>query len=459
MKKVLVLGAGLVARPLIRYFLDRNYYVTVATRTISKAQQLVNNHENSAVEVLDLKKPKMLDPLIEKADLVISLVPYTFHVVVAEKCIAHKKNMVTTSYISPAMKELESKAIAAGITILNEIGLDPGIDHMSAMKIIHGVERQNGRIISFRSLCGGLPAPEANDNPFGYKFSWSPKGVVMAGRNSAQYLKNGEVIKIDGKDLFTHHFPISIPEGGDFEFYPNRDSLSYIDIYGLEGVRTMFRGTLRNPGWCSAWAAIGKLGFLQDKNRDDLANMTLGKFTESVTGVKFGNRQRALVAAKLEIDEDDPIMEKLAWLGLFSKKKLLVQEGSNLDILAAHLLEKMAYKKGERDMVVLYHEFEAEYQDGRIDKIESILVDYGVPGGDSSMARTVSYPAAIGSRLILEGTIKRKGILSPIHPEIYEPVLNELEGLGVNFQEIITQKSAGRSEVITGHEDSDYAFR
>ncbi|MCI0515834.1 saccharopine dehydrogenase NADP-binding domain-containing protein, partial [candidate division KSB1 bacterium] len=234
MKNVLVLGAGLVSRPLVHYLLKKEFKVKVASRTVSKAETLVKGFSNGVAEALNVKNEAQLEKLVSENDLAISLLPYTYHVQVAKLCIKHRKHLITTSYVSKPMQDLHEEAKAAGILILNEIGLDPGIDHMSAMKIIHEVEEKGGKVVSFRSYCGGLPAMQSNNNPFGYKFSWSPRGVVMAGRNNGQFMQDGEVIFIPGRDLFKHYEILGIEGVGSFEAYTNRDALPYRELYGLK---------------------------------------------------------------------------------------------------------------------------------------------------------------------------------------------------------------------------------
>ncbi|MDI6916728.1 MAG: saccharopine dehydrogenase C-terminal domain-containing protein [Thermoplasmatales archaeon] len=431
MKKVLVLGAGLVAKPLVRYLLDSDYNVKVASRTLSKAEFLTENHPNGYAEQLNVDDKSRLRKLIGEADIVISLLPYTHHVTVADICIQKKKDMVTTSYVSDKMQGLNEKAVKAGIIILNETGLDPGIDHMSAMKIIHRVKNSGGKITSFCSYCGGLPAPEANTNPFGYKFSWSPRGVVLAAKNNAKYLKNGKEVFVPSEKLFDAYSIISIPEIGDFEAYPNRNSIPYIDKYGINGTETMFRGTLRNLGWCETWKKIGELGLLNEKTMD-LTGLSFREFTEKLINKKDVNKKG--VAEYLKIDENSDVIKRFEWLGLLGDEKLPVIQGSPLDVLVAQLLKNLQYKEGERDMVVLHHEFIAEFKKGK-EKINSTLIDFGIPNGDSSMARTVGLPAAIATKLILEEKIDSKGVHIPILPAIYEPILKELGKLGVKFKE------------------------
>jgi saccharopine dehydrogenase-like NADP-dependent oxidoreductase len=449
MKKILVLGAGLVSRPMVRYLLDvPDFEVTVATRTVSKAQELVAAHPRGKAIPLLVDDEAALGRLVGESDLAVSLLPYTYHVKVANHCLKHRKPLVTTSYVSDAMRALDGQAKAAGLIFLNEIGLDPGIDHMSAMKIIHDVQKAGGKVTSFMSYCGGLPAPEANDNPLGYKFSWSPKGVVMAGRNDARYLKDGKEVSVPGADLFGHRWPLKVAEGFEFEAYPNRNSLPYVEIYGLAGVKTMLRGTLRNFGWCETLKAIADLGVL----KDDSVRTDVGKLTPAVwlrqyapardmtDSAKESDRVpsrslRADVAAKLGLAPDHAVLDRFAWLGLFDEKLIDLQQGSNLDILAKQMLDRMTLKPCERDMVVLHHEFLAEYPAKPAERIFSTLIAFGEPDGDSSMARTVSLPAAIGVRMILHGELKLTGVQIPVVPEIYEPVLAELARLGIECKE------------------------
>jgi saccharopine dehydrogenase (NADP+, L-glutamate forming) len=433
MKTVLVLGAGLVARPLVRYLLDApDVKVIVASRTVSKAAALVGGHPQGEARPLNVQDAAALRALIPQADLVISLLPYTYHVQVAELCIEFGKDMVTTSYVSSAMRALDGRARAAGVTLLNEIGVDPGIDHMSAMQVIHRVQGNGGEITSFRSWVGGLPAPEANTNPFGYKFSWSPRGVLLAGRNPARYLEDGQEVNIPGEELFDHHWPVEIPGLGVLEGYPNRDSLPYADIYGIPTAKTVFRGTLRNPGWCDTLKKMVELGLmeLQEKDWDGL---TFKQFIGGLIGYQ-GDDVRGAVAEYLGLEVDSFILDNLAWLGLFDDDPLPLTHGAPLDILTLRMLEKMPYEEGERDMLVMQHEFIAAYPDHK-EQITATMIDFGIPGGDSSMSRTVGLPAAIASRMILEGEITRQGVLVPVVPDIYEPVLAELEHLDIFLKE------------------------
>ncbi|MDH7511694.1 MAG: saccharopine dehydrogenase C-terminal domain-containing protein [Clostridiales bacterium] len=435
MKKVLILGAGLVARPLVRYLLDQpDLQVEVASRTVSKAEKLIEGHPRGLAKELNLKSEEILKDEVSRADLVISMVPYSFHPKVAEFCIIHKKHMVTTSYVSEAMKKLDGEARKAGIMILNELGLDPGIDHMEAMRIIDEIKGKGGEIQSFISFCGGLPAPEANTNPFGYKFSWSPVGVLLAGKNSAQFLKDGQEIFIPSENLFENYSFIAIEGLGVFEAYPNRNSLPYIDLYGIPETKTMLRGTLRNFGWCETIKKMVQLGVL-DQEEKDWTGLTYADFLRRLIGSPAEKDLKKALCEYLQIEPGMAIVRRLEWLGLMSDEPLPVQKGSALDIVAARMIEKLQYGEGERDMIALQHEFIARYPNGDREKIISTLIDFGIPGGDSSMARTVGLPAAIGTKLILEGKIKERGVHIPVLPDIYRPILQELQGLGIAFKE------------------------
>lgn len=427
------MGAGFVAGPVVKYFLERpETDVTVADLELEKAKVLVGSRANGKALALNLRDQDGLNKAIAGADVVVSLVPYPFHPLVAETCIALRRNMVTTSYVGEAMRALDEKAREAGIVILNEVGLDPGIDHMEAMRIIHEVKNQGGKILGFTSYCGGLPAPEANNNPFGYKFSWSPRGVLLAGKNAAHYLKDGQDVQVSAESLFDHYTMLSIEGLGRFEGYPNRDSLPYIGLYGIPETRTMFRGTLRYPGWCETLKKIADLGLLE-QGEMDLRGKTHADLVRDLAGAPEAQDIKSTLRRKLGLKPDSKVIDKLEWLGLLSEDRISLEYGSPLDVLEKLMLKRLQYEEGERDMVVLQHEFVAVDERGKKQKITSTLIDFGVPGGDSSMARTVGLPAAAGTRLVLEGRIRRTGVSVPVHPEVYGPILEELENHGIVF--------------------------
>ena len=434
MQKVLVLGAGLVSRPLVRYLLDRGYGLICTDMVAAKAERVVDGHPNGEAHALDLQDEDQLAAFIDGCDLAVSLVPPPFHPLVARLCIAHGKPMVTASYVSPEMAALDAAAKRAGVVILNEIGVDPGLDHMSAMRVIDGVKARGGRVAAFKSYCGGLPAPEANDNPFGYKFSWAPRGVLMACRNGAQHLAQGRRITVQPERLFRDMHVLQVGEFGDYEAYPNRDSLSYESIYGLEGVDTLFRGTLRNMGWCDCFHNYRKLGLLE-LDEIDVAGKTYAELMRGFLGAGEKSDLRSAAAAKMGQAVDSLPVKNLEWLGLFGDRRFEVEKTTMLDALGALMLEKLSFGQGERDMVVLVHHVTAEFPGGGREHITSQLIDFGIVGGDSSMSRTVSLPAAIGAHMLLSGKITTPGVLRPVTPEIYNPVLDELVTLGIDCKE------------------------
>jgi saccharopine dehydrogenase-like NADP-dependent oxidoreductase len=437
-KKVVVFGAGLVAGAHVKYLLEHGYGVTVASRTASKARALVGSHSNGRPVAFDIEREgdQRLDEIVREHDLAVSLLPYTYHPRVARSCLRNRKHMATTSYVKPEMQALDTEAKKLDLVLLNESGVDPGIDHMTAMKVIHRVKAEGGRITSFMSYCGGLPAPEANDNPFGYKFSWSPRGVLMAGRNAARFRREGEVVDIPGPDLFLNYWCVPVEVEGKlipFEAYPNRDSLPYAETYGITAARTMFRGTLRNQGWCATLKKVADLGLLAE-TESDLSGLTYAQFMAKLIGRKSPRGIKQGVARKIGLAPINFIVAAMDWLGLFSNAPLPAGCKSPLDVLTATMLAKMALAPGERDLLILQHQFVAEFPDHK-EKITSTMIDFGIPNGDSSMNRTVGLPAAVGVRLILEGKVASRGVLVPVLPEIYEPALVELERLGLHFSE------------------------
>ncbi len=433
MKNVLILGAGLVAKPMVHYLLDqKDVEVTIATRTLSKAEKILEGRSNGKAVQLNVEDEAALEEQVKHADVVVSLLPYVHHVKVAKLCLKHGKPMVTTSYVSAAMQELDAEAREKGILLLNEIGLDPGIDHMSAMRIIDNVHQRGGKILAFKSYCGGLPAPDAVDPCCKYKFSWSPRGVLMAGRNDARFLQDGNVVEIDGKELFKHHWPIQI-EDLELEYYPNRDSLPYIELYGIQEAKTMFRGTLRFPGWSRMMYAISQLGLLEDHPQIESKNKSYRELVAEIVGMSPDNLREEM-AQKLNLNPDDEVLNRFAWLGFFSDDRCEQETITPIDFLTSLMLQKLQYQSGERDMIVLYHDFIADFPDKQ-EHITSTLIDYGIPNGDTSMSRTVSLPAAIAVKLILEGKIREVGVKIPVIPEIYHPVLEELERLGIVCKE------------------------
>ncbi len=438
MPKIVVFGAGLVARAHVRYLLEHGYQVTVASRTVSKAEELVAGAAKGRTVAFDIEQAsdERLAELVREHDVAVSLLPYVYHPRIATVCVAERRHLVTTSYVGEAMRNLDGPARQAGVTLLNEIGVDPGIDHMTAMRVIHRVQRAGGQVTSFVSHCGGLPAPEANTNPLGYKFSWSPRGVLLAGRNAARYRRDGVLVEVPGEVLFDHRWPMTVPVEGRplaLEGYPNRDSLPYAEVYGIPLAQTVLRGTLRYPGWCETLRHLAALGMLDD-TPGDLGGSTYRALLARRVGASAADDLRARLAECLGVPADAAVIDRLEWLGLLSEEPLPAGCASPLDVLTATMLERMQYQPGERDMIVLVHEFVAQYPDHR-ERITSTMIDFGIPYGDTAMNRTVGLPAAIGVRFLLEGVLVQPGVIIPVMPEFYEPALSELDRLGVHFCE------------------------
>lgn len=435
MKKVLILGAGLVVKPIVQYLLGKEIFVTVATRTKSKAVAMIDGHPNGKALSWTVDDEETLDGLVKEHDVSVSLLPYAYHVMVAKKCIKYKKNMVTTSYVKPEMKALDAEAKEAGILILNELGLDPGIDHMSAMRIIDNVHNDGGKIEEFYSLCGALPAPEvAEDNPFKYKFSWSPKGVVMAGNNDGNYLKRGKETYVPTENLFKDTFFVDFPEVDTLEVYPNRDSMPYIELYTIPETKTMFRGTFRYKGWCESIDAMKTLNLIS-YDKVNLEGKTYADFIAMQIGTTCTCDIKEKTAEYLKLDKDAYAIKTMEWLGLFSKEPMNRKEDSPFEVTSDLMISKMELGKEERDMVVMQHTFLASYPDGKQAVIKSRMLDFGTPATDTSVARTVALPAAVGVEMILENKIDAKGVHIPVIPEIYNPILNALEDLDIKMIE------------------------
>ena len=433
MNKVLILGAGMVVKPMVEYLLKNNFGLMIASPMKERADEMIGGNPLGSSLDWSMDDPAKLDALVAGYDITVSLLPYKYHSDVAMLCLRHKKPMVTTSYIQPGMLELNESAKSAGLLFLNEIGLDPGIDHMTAMRIIDHIHDKGGKVEEFYSLCGALPAPESNDNPLKYKFSWSPKGVILASRNSALYLKKGRQVYIKPADLFKDRFSYNFPGIGDLDVYPNRDSVSYIDIYGVPETRTMYRGTFRYEGWCESLDVMKNLNMLDDSVRN-YQGMSYIDFLAGVSGLGVFDLKENL-SRKLNLPLDSVAMKSLDYLGFFSNEKLQYHETTPFDITSDRMIKKMLLSSGDRDMVILQHIFLASYTDGKREVIKSSMIDFGSPLTNTSISRTVALPAAIAVRMILENRISATGVIRPVLPQIYNPVLDELKTLGVEMKE------------------------
>lgn len=444
MKKVLILGAGLVAKPLVENLLESNFSILIASPMKQRADEMIKSNPNGKSIDWSMDDPGTLNKLITENDITVSLLPYKYHFDVALACLRNRRSLVTTSYVQQEMKALDEDARAAGLIFLNEMGLDPGIDHMSAMRVIDRIHKNDGKVEEFYSLCGALPAPEAADNPLGYKFSWSPKGVILASRNGAVYLKKGRKVNIEPLNLFKNTFAYNFPGIGNLEVYPNRDSVSYLDIYNIPEVTTIYRGTFRYTGWCETLDAIKELGMLDD-TPNDYSGMSYADFLAERAGIGTNNITKN-ISLKLHISENSIAMKAFKWLGLFSEEPMNVRETTPFEIISDRMISKMPLADSERDMVALQHIFLASYPNGKKEVIKSSMLDFGRPSTNTAIARTVAFPAAIAVKLILSGQIKMKGVQRPVVREIYEPVLNELKSLGIELKE---ESGLPESEMIS----------
>jgi len=433
MNKVLILGAGLVVKPMVEFLLEHNICVMIATTTREKADRMIKGHPNGASLRWSADDTATLERLVNEHDITVSFLPYRYHTGIAEVCIRLKKPLVTTSYVQPGMYALDGAAKSAGVLILNETGLDPGIDHMTAMKIIDYIHGKNGNVEEFYSLCGALPAPEAADNPMKYKFSWSPKGVVLASRNSALYLKKGKKTFIEPADLFKDRFSFNFPGIGELEVYPNRDSISYIDIYGIPEAETMYRGTFRFRGWCETLDAMKSFNMLDD-SVINYSGKTYAEFLAERVGTGTGDLKKK-VAAKLGTSENSCAIKSFDFLGFFSDEILNYTQTSPFEITSDRMIKRMLLSDTDRDMIIMQHVFLAAYPDGKKEVIKSSMLGFGSPLTNTAIARTVALPAAIAVKLILEKKIDLKGVYRPVVPQIYNPVLDELKTLGIEMKE------------------------
>jgi len=433
MKKVLILGAGLVVKPMVEYLLENGFGLTVATTTKEKADRMIKGHHNGASLKWSTDEGDTLERLVNEHDIAVSFLPYRHHTLVARACIRNKKPLVTTSYVQTEMQNLDKDAKEAGIILLNETGLDPGIDHMTAMKIIDHIHSKEGKVEEFYSLCGALPAPECADNPMKYKFSWSPKGVVLASRNSALYLKKGREVEIEPVNLFKDRFSYDFPGLGELEVYPNRDSISYIDIYGIHEASTMYRGTFRYKGWCETLDAMKQLNMLDD-TIIDYSGMDYSGFLAERSGLNPDSLRKNILK-KLGLDESAAAIGSLEWLGFFTGEKLAYTKTSPFEITSDRMISKMSLSGNERDAVMMQHVFLASYPDGKKEVIKSSMLDFGSPATNTAVARTVALPASIAVKMILEKKITLTGVYRPVVPEIYNPVIDELKTLGIEMKE------------------------
>lgn len=443
MKHILLLGAGRSSDVLIHYLLELcrkdGHRLTVADALQETAQAKIaanGGHEASAKAVLlDGNNQEQCRAIVQDADIVISLLPPAAHLTVAKACVEFGKPLLTASYVSPEMRALHKDAEEKGVLLLNELGFDPGIDHMSAMQIIDRLHAEDAVITAFRSYAGGLVAPEYDNNPWHYKFTWNPRNVVLAGKGTAKYMINGQAKYVPYHRLFSHTEDVLVEGLGDYEGYPNRDSIGYRELYGLRQIPTILRGTLRRKGYCAAWDAFVQLGLTDDEIIiDNLANMTYREFTNTFLQYSRMYMVEEKLAKMMNVAPKSELIEKIKWLGLFSHDKIGLDRATPAQILQNLLEQKWKLEEGDRDMIILQHRFEYHKAEGNFE-IVSDLVVYGDDSHHTAMAKTVGLPLGIGAKLLLENRIPLKGVHIPVMRSVYEPVLTELSKMGICFRE------------------------
>lgn len=441
MRHILVIGSGKSTSYLFKYLLDQseteNLHITVGDLDIGNAKKMIGNHKNATAITLDVFDKNSREDAVKKADIVISMLPARFHIEVAKDCVTYGKNMVTASYISDEMQALDQQVKDKGLVFMNEIGVDPGIDHMSAMQVIDRIRDNGGKMILFESFCGGLVAPESDNNLWNYKFTWNPRNVVVAGQGgAAKFLQENTYKYIPYHRLFRRTEFLEIEGFGRFEAYANRDSLKYQSVYGLDNIRTLYRGTMRRVGFSRAWQAFVLLGMTDDSYTiEDSENMSYRDFVNSFLPYSPTDSVELKFRHALKIDQDDMVWDKFVELDIFNPNKMVeLKKGTPAQILQKILMDSWSLAPEDKDMLVMYHKFGYEL-DGKKHQIDSTMVCLGENQTYTAMAKTVGLPVAIATIAILNKKITTPGVQLPINKEVYTPILEELENYGIIFKE------------------------
>lgn len=442
MNQILVLGAGRSSSALISYLIKNapsgQWQVTVGDFSEAAARARIGALPHARAIAFSIENTEASRAEIRKADVVISMIPASLHPLVAQLCLSEKKHLLTASYVSEVMKSYAVEAEQKGLLFLNECGLDPGIDHMSAMQVIHKIKAEGGQMISFESFTGGLIAPETDpENPWRYKFTWNPRNVVLAGQGTAKFLQDGKYKYIPYQQLFKRTTSITVPGYGDYEGYANRDSLGYVGVYGLQECQTVLRGTLRNKGYCGAWNILVQLGCCDDTyTMEHVAMMShreyMSAFLDSASSPK--GKEEDSVCSMFGLSPNGEEMKRLSWSGLFSDEKIGLDKGTPAQILEHILTKKWKLSPGDKDFIVMWHRFTYRL-DGKQKEIQAWLTSTGDDEIQTAMAKTVGLPLAIACKLLLQGKIKSRGVVIPIMEEIYAPILRELNELGIGLIE------------------------
>ena len=441
MRNILLFGAGKSSSYLVQYLLNHassdQFCLQIVDQDLQAIQKLTQGHHQAEPIILDLfEEVEKRKALIANSALVISMIPAHLHIDIAKDCILYKKSLITASYISPEMKALDADAKANGVLLLNEMGLDPGIDHMITMKVINEIKNKGGKMMLFESFCGGLVAPNSDNNLWQYKFTWNPRNVVLAGQGGvSKFIQENKFKYIPYHKLFRRTEFMHVDGYGMFEGYANRDSLKYINLYGLDDIRTMYRGTLRRVGFCKAWDVLIQLGMTDDAYViENSENMTYREFTNSFLSYHPTDSVELKLRHYLKLDHDDPLWFKLEEIDLFNSQKIIgIKNATPAQILEKILKDKWTLDPNDQDMVVMYNKFGYELN-GELKQLDATLVCEGENQTYTAMAKTVGMPVAIAALKVLNNEYKFHGVHLPILPEIYEPILKELEGFGINFK-------------------------
>ena len=434
-QKIFIIGAGRSASTLIQYLIDisidNNFEILVGDRDLSLVEDKIGTHKRASSIRFDVFNDVQRKTEIQNADIVVSMLPASLHIKVAQDCVKYKKNLVTASYVSEEIEALNAEAKENGVLLLNEIGLDPGIDHMSAMKVINEIKDKGGILKSFKSYCGGLVAPEFDTNPWKYKFTWNPRNVVLAGQGTAQYIEGGRYKYIPYGQLFKRTDTLNVLDYGVFEAYANRDSLSYREVYDLNNIPSLFRGTLRRPGYGEAWDLFVQMGMTDDSYEMNVSSMTYNDFFHSFLDETSHSTKDYL---KSHFGLSDEVVSKVEWLGFFEETEIAMQIATPAQVLQKLLETKWLLEEEDKDMIVMQHQFIYELN-GVEHELHSSFVTLGEDQTYTGMSKTVGLPVGIATKLILKGIIKGNGVKVPVSKDIYEPVLAELEKFGIEFIE------------------------
>ncbi|GAB4252093.1 MAG: saccharopine dehydrogenase C-terminal domain-containing protein [Vicingaceae bacterium] len=440
MKNITIFGAGRSSSSLIQYLIfnaeQEQWNITIADKHLGLAQKLTNGSEHVKLLELDIKDEEQVKTLVQNSDAVISMLPAHMHISIANYCVEFSKHMITASYVSPEMKALDEKAKEKGVVMMNEIGVDPGIDHLSAMRVIDKIRETGGAMEAFETFTGGLVAPDSDNNPWNYKFTWNPRNVVLAAQGTVKFIQNGQYKYIPYHKVFRRTEIIEIDDYGKFEGYANRDSLKYRSVYGLKDIPTMYRGTLRRPGFCRAWDVFVQLGMTDDTYiMEGSEDMTYREFVNSFLAYNPHDSVELKLKHYMNIAQDDiGFFEKFEWLGLFENTKIGLKDATPAQILQHILEQKWKLEPSDKDMIVMWHRFLFKINN-EFKEIHSSLVVKGDDQTFTAMAKTVGLPVAIVTKMILNKTITTPGVHIPVYKEVYNPVLDELEHYGISFIE------------------------